>query len=246
MVGVHRPPSLTPTRAPTCDKGSLCGRLLKQDHVLQKGVVCRTTVPLQGRGSQVRGQVGAREEGDPLLQARERKPFSVLLGRGALESRAKALRLPGPQWRPHAMQTHRPVGATYSGRACSRKSQGNVGQGWRCIERERGDGGFSSHKSVRQTRLKTEHTVTIMQSPARPRSITCDERLVCSPGEQHQAQRPAQQPAAHGGDHQGATTHATHRGTSIGSFQCLVCPHLIYDHLLTYHKVIRRKSGIIH
>lgn len=47
--------------------------------MLQEGVVSGSTIPLQGRGAQVRGQVRAREQGDPLLESWESKPLSILL-----------------------------------------------------------------------------------------------------------------------------------------------------------------------
>lgn len=84
----------------TCDKGRLGGWLLQQDHVLQEGVVSCSTVPLQGRGAQVWGEVGPREQGDSLLEGWESKPLSILLA------------------------------CCTSSRASGRKSQGDVGQGW--------------------------------------------------------------------------------------------------------------------
>lgn len=76
----------------TCDKGCLGGWLLQQDHVLQEGVVSCCTVPLQGRGAQVRGEVGPREQ-DPLLESWESKPLSILLTCRTLKGRTSKLRL---------------------------------------------------------------------------------------------------------------------------------------------------------
>lgn len=57
----------------------LRGRLLQEDHVLQQGAVRRPAVPLQGRRAQVGGEVGAREERQPLLQAGESQALGFLL-----------------------------------------------------------------------------------------------------------------------------------------------------------------------
>lgn len=63
----------------TCDEGRLRGRLLQEDHVLQQGARGCPRVALQGRRAQVGGEVGAREEGDALLQGGQGQSLGLLL-----------------------------------------------------------------------------------------------------------------------------------------------------------------------
>lgn len=80
-AGGHRrvePAGPRPHGGLTCDEGRLRGRLLQEDHVLQEGAV-RRPVALQGRRAQVGREVGAREEGQSLLQGWEGQPLGVLL-----------------------------------------------------------------------------------------------------------------------------------------------------------------------
>lgn len=84
--GVETGPPAGP-RAPalTCDQGRLRGRLLQEDHVLQEGAVRSPAVALQGRCAQVGSEVGAGEQGDPLLEGGESQSLGFLLAGRPLE-----------------------------------------------------------------------------------------------------------------------------------------------------------------
>lgn len=73
--------------------------------MLQKRVVRRPTVPLQRRGAQVGGEVGAGEEGDPLLEGRKSQSLSVLLACCALERTARGVWVQGHDSHPEP-RTH--------------------------------------------------------------------------------------------------------------------------------------------
>lgn len=117
------------------------------------------SVPLQGRGAQVGSEVGAGEKGESLLEGGKGESLGILLARRALESTAGDAGVEGP-----ITATPRrtdPRGLTYSSRAGGRQAQRDVGQGRRRVEGKWSGRAFSRHKSVRQTRLGTEHMMTV-------------------------------------------------------------------------------------
>lgn len=99
-AGPPEPPVLT------CDEGRLRGRLLQQDHVLQERVVRSPAVALQGRRAQVGSEVGAGEEGDPLLEGWESESLGFLLAGRPLERHNRDTRAKGLGQPPRSTRTH--------------------------------------------------------------------------------------------------------------------------------------------